>query len=452
MSTARQVAEAAQGWLPAAVHQALKAAERSCTRGQGPAKVCQALPLERLLELPGEVAPWSPLGPLSPRTFLVNGSWFLTREIELSTARAVHVECTETSVKWLLPSDKTDSLAVGKERTLGCSCGSAPPAVCPAHCFMEHLHRLRCLFPEKVLADGKFDPSLPLFPDANGGAISKKAAVDTIEQAAVKLGLPLTRADGVRLFTGHALRPTGAQAMGRAGLDPWLIGLWGRWGSATVMGYLRDAPLAVSSGFAGRTLSSLIGFHRNTAPASASASPDTGRKHAEEALMTGAALKHTKLKLSQLEGRLAQLPDNHALRAMVAELKKESEQATKESLRLLRDAADQGLQEATSSLEGLAQEAGTAAAQAWLTAQAVELRLEAVRATPDGRVHAILVGDLQRPRTEWRTWCGWAFGGSATATRCHLPLTDPKQICRRCLPEARARAERRLMEESTAAS
>ena len=463
LSTARQVAEAAQGWLPAAVHQVLKGAERSCNRGMGPAKVCHALPLERLAETPGAPEPWTPGGPLSPRSFLVLGSWFLTRELELSSARAVHVKCSASAVTWLLPADKTDSEALGKERTLGCSCNAAPASLCPVHCFAEHLEMLRRRFPDRLLASGKFDSSLPLFPDATGAVISKREAVSTIEHAALLLGLPRERSDGMKVFTGHTLRPTGAQAMARAGLDPWLIGLWGRWGSATVMAYLRDAPLAVSAGFASRTLAGLgpsTGGTRaaNSAAssgaltASFSASSLPARRHAEEAAVTSSALKHVRKQLAAIEERLDGAGEGGALRALVTELTDEIEQATLESLRRLRGEADDGLAEARKELTDLAQTAGTAAAQAWLASRRDALGFEAVKASPEGKVHAILIGDLGRPRGEWRSWCGWRFGESTSATRCPLPLSSPSLLCRRCLPEARAKAEKMLAEGAAAAA
>ena len=444
LSIARQVSEAAQGYLPAAVHQALKGAERSCNRGLGPAKVCQALPLERFPELPGGATPWTVGGPISPRCFLTLGSWFLTREIELSTARAVHVSVEGGSVTWLLPADKTDPGALGKERTLGCSCASANPALCPTHCFLNHLQTLKAWFPQHVDQEGRFSESLPLFPDSGGEPVTKQAAVATIERAATLLGLPLARADGVKLFTGHTLRPTGAQAMGRAGMDPWLVGLWGRWGSATVMSYLRDAPLAASTSFATRTLDGLAAPAAYRAAAASSSTAAVARKHAESALVTKASWQHTNAQLARIESRLTQTPTPKALEKMVAELKKELEQATFESLRQLRAASDEGRPGAHQDLTDLATAAGTAAARSWLEAQSVELRLEAVRATPEGRVHAILSGELDKPRGTWRTWCGWAFGNSATAARCHLPLSNPKLLCRRCLPEARGAAERKL--------
>ena len=51
-----------------------------------------------------------------------------------------------------------------------------------------------------------------------------------------------------RLLNGHTLRPTGALA----GFDPWVIAMLFRWGSAVVLRYVRDAPLALSHTWARR--------------------------------------------------------------------------------------------------------------------------------------------------------------------------------------------------------
>ena len=49
--------------------------------------------------------------------------------------------------------------------------------------------------------------------------------------------------DGTERVSGHSLRVTGAQGLARLGLDAWSIQLLGRWGSAVVFGYIREAAL-----------------------------------------------------------------------------------------------------------------------------------------------------------------------------------------------------------------
>ena len=74
-----------------ALNRLLRDAVRSCERGLGPPVRAQPLPFDRLGALPGGKAPWCEGGPSSPRNAVAVGSWWLLREIELSTARAARV-------------------------------------------------------------------------------------------------------------------------------------------------------------------------------------------------------------------------------------------------------------------------------------------------------------------------------------------------------------------------
>eukprot|EP00959_Pyramimonas_sp_CCMP1952_P426132 8925539-Pyramimonas_sp.AAC.1 len=60
----------------------------SCERGQGPAAQASALPFEELHRLPRGRVPWVPGGPANSRLLIIAGSWWLLREVELSTTRA----------------------------------------------------------------------------------------------------------------------------------------------------------------------------------------------------------------------------------------------------------------------------------------------------------------------------------------------------------------------------
>ena len=86
-------------------------------------------------------------------------------------------------------------------------------------------------------------PLFPLFPNFQGEIPPEDAVAATIDAAALGLGIPILHADGQRKFGGHAMRVAGAQSLSRAGFDSWTIGLLARWGSAVVLGYIRDAPL-----------------------------------------------------------------------------------------------------------------------------------------------------------------------------------------------------------------
>ena len=172
----------------AVLQQAFQDAVRSCERGLGGPVKARALPFGRLGELPGGDAPWTAGGPMRPRSALVLGAWFLTREIELSSASAAALELSFPrpgipQVRFHLPASKTDITAVGTAREHGCSCHGAPSAACPAHAAWDHLSFLRDHLPDRwQSAAAPLD--LPLFPAASGAACSKEAMCATILHAA----------------------------------------------------------------------------------------------------------------------------------------------------------------------------------------------------------------------------------------------------------------------------
>ena len=49
--------------------------------------------------------------------------------------------------------------------------------------------------------------------------------------------------DGSERISGHSLRVTGAQGLAGRGWNLWTVQLLGRWGSDSVKGYFREAPL-----------------------------------------------------------------------------------------------------------------------------------------------------------------------------------------------------------------
>ena len=99
--------------------------------------------------------------------------------------------------------------------------------------------------------------TLPLFPAADGSAVTKDRMVATIVEAARRLEVPLAAPDGSARVSGHSLRVTGAQGLAKAGLDVWAIQLLGRWGSAAVLGYIREVPLELAATWAARAARSM---------------------------------------------------------------------------------------------------------------------------------------------------------------------------------------------------
>ena len=241
LSKARAECERLGQNIGSAIVRTIKDTIRSCERGLGPARKTCGLPMNRLRELPDGDDPWSPGGPMAPKRTLIAGAWWLTREIELSTARASLVSIWGSSgsrkVSWCLPASKTDTQAMGVERTHGCCCGNGCFGdICPVHTLELQRSTLKDWFPSQHLPNGGPNSDLPLFPNEDGSPCTKQAIVESIQKAAEFLGLPKVSADSLSLWSGHSLRVAGAQGLALVGLDTWIIQLLGRWGSSAVFG------------------------------------------------------------------------------------------------------------------------------------------------------------------------------------------------------------------------
>jgi hypothetical protein len=263
-------AERAGYQFPGPLQRAIRDATRSCVRGLGGPVKARPLPFERLAELPVGEDPWITGGPVGPGNAVVAGSWFLTREIELSTTRAALVELrgiesSDPTATWHLPASKADAEAVGCSRTHGCTCAGVPARGCPVHALWDQLVLLTRRFPARWSEAGGFDWDLPLFPDVTGRPVSKEAMAETIRHAALLLQVPLESPDHTEQVTGHSLRATGAQGFAKAGLDEVSIQLLGRWGSKAVRGYTREAALERSSAWA-KAVGSTFGHQQGTRP------------------------------------------------------------------------------------------------------------------------------------------------------------------------------------------
>ena len=241
----------------AALNRLMKDAARSCARGRGGPVRPLGLPFLRLGELLGEGdRPWNSEGPVGPGRAVILGAWFMMREQELATSRACLVTLDEGKigdtcpvVSWCLPASKNDVEASGVSRTHGCCCGPSRSTLCPYHAAKEQIELLKEHFPERFEQE-RPDEDLPLFPTLEGLVVSKGAMVDTIVEAAVRLGSARSSADGSERVSGHSLRVTGAQGLTAAGLDTWAVQLLGRWGSDTVLSYIRSVPLQKSTEWA----------------------------------------------------------------------------------------------------------------------------------------------------------------------------------------------------------
>ena len=132
---------------------------RSCLRGIGAPARPKPLPFELLHHLPVGRDPWVPHGPVNPRAAILCGSWWLCRELELSSQRARLLEFELVKMEdsgrkmWKaslhLPASKTDLVAAGVSRSLLCSCSSSsssPSSSCVVHALLDHVLHLRRRF------------------------------------------------------------------------------------------------------------------------------------------------------------------------------------------------------------------------------------------------------------------------------------------------------------------
>ena len=121
---------------------------RSCLRGLGEPCRPRPLPFSQLGALPATREAWTSGGPLNPKAAIVVGSWWLCREVELSTLRASMVEFNVVvrppTASLHLPASKTDQLAAGLARSLSCTCGpsSSSRSSCTVHVLVDHVFSL----------------------------------------------------------------------------------------------------------------------------------------------------------------------------------------------------------------------------------------------------------------------------------------------------------------------
>ena len=367
---------------------------RSCRRGLGAPCRALGLPLLRLGELLSPLGdPWVPGGPVGPGCAMVAGAWFLTREVELATTRACLIALElgvdgERIVRWHLPASKTDVEARGVSRAHGCSCSSSSRSLsCPYHAVLEQLERLRARFPERCL-DGAFDQDLPLFPSSSGEVVTKDAMTATIVSAAERLGVPTAAPDQSARVSGHSLRVTGAQGLARAGVEVWAIQLLGRWGSSTVLEYIREVPLELSSSWAARVTKS----------------------KELDALLRDRSLPAPSgpiLPLSSTSAPLRPPVDSTTVREVYSEALREA--------RLADDVA---------------------------ATPAVQCRYVH---SDGGKWHRLAPAGLIGSSFGWMSACGWRFGGSLASLSSELPPNlCHKLLCARCFPDLRARLKEEL--------
>ena len=390
---------------------ALADAKRSATRGIGGAIKTMGLPLHQLGELPGSRSPWTPSGPLSPRNAMVAGAWFMTRELELSCARAAMVTVDKSSgspvVRWHLPASKTDARAEGVARSHGCSCSGGPPnPACPAHALWDQLIFLKREFPDRWNGDTP-DWSLPLFPTSSGAVCTKSAMASTIVKAAELLKAPLSSPDGSERITGHTLRATGAQGLARMGIDLWAIQLMGRWGSEVVRRYVREVALESAASWAASAASSSRSALPKPTP-SDSRALGTCALDLEQVIADLSDLAAVKME-KRIDDLVARLPAAGPVCGLAGPLREEV---------LLPPPPPPPCSSASA--------AALPAGDAYLINE---------QSGVVHRVPASLTGSLDG----WSTACGWRFAKQSNAKLLVAAFGHShKSVCEKCLPAVRA--------------
>ena len=213
---------------------AAKLAKRACQRGRGPAKQAQPLPLSEVAALRDGSAPLACGGPEFAIRATLLASWWLLREIEASNALLEHIQVDTDAqvVNWRLPSSKADWRALGATRTHTCACSEQVGAsLCPYHLMMNQINWARR------------HNSAYLFFTKGGQQTTKAGWAALFEAIAKQLKLEIIGPTGLRKFTGHSARASGAVHMARTQIELWRIQLFGRWGSEIFKQYVRDAPL-----------------------------------------------------------------------------------------------------------------------------------------------------------------------------------------------------------------
>ena len=241
LETARQAhISAGHAWTQQ-LNLAAKQAKRACQRGRGPAKQAQPLPMKELAALQHTEPAVAPGGPAFPVRATLLASWWLLREIEASYANVSHVTVDDSTglIHWKLPSSKADWKALGAVRTHMCTCSEkSKDRLCPFHLMSAQVEWC------------KRHGFLHLLPQPDGSTSTKAGWADTFEHLGKQLKLPILTDTGLRRFTGHSARATGAIHLAHTHTELWRIQLFGRWGSDCFLRYVRDAPLSQLFGLA----------------------------------------------------------------------------------------------------------------------------------------------------------------------------------------------------------
>ena len=173
---------------------------------------------------------------------MVAASW-ATREIEsgaallssVSFSPAVASEGPCGFAHWDLPASKADVEALGKTRTLPCSCPDSDCPVLAMKKVVEASQRVRASH------DAACSQWL-LMVKEDGAPMAKGDMAVFYRELAEVAGLPNL------WLPPHTARVTGAVRLALTGVSVWAIQVFCRWGSQTVLRYVKDAVLGHRAG------------------------------------------------------------------------------------------------------------------------------------------------------------------------------------------------------------
>ena len=203
---------------------------RAAARGLGPATRAGPFTQESWLRVATlGSAPAHEHGPVWPGRFITVGTWWLMREIEVALLTIEQVEADEMQSDRIainLSACKTDPQGKGFRRVHTCICARDERLrlPCPV-CAIKSQLTAREL-------EGATRTEL-LFPTAEGNAASKAGSFATLQKS-------LVQASEAKI-DGHSMRRVGAQMLTHAGVEPWLVEWFGRWGSSAIKAYVEDA-------------------------------------------------------------------------------------------------------------------------------------------------------------------------------------------------------------------
>ena len=229
---------------------------RACRRGIGPTACKDSSDFPVLFPFILEPPTISLFGvPVSPIHLLVLNVWWVTREIETSAARAMHVTVDRTArvVTWLLPASKRDPYAAGEARSHGCTCVTERSTACPYHAMIDYLTVLVEKFGET------FNVPCRCFLMALATPLQKVRLSRLIEKPCARQACPQQEVMG-KEFSGSAsgacMSCYGSGVVVRH-LERILFGSSvARWGSMAVARCVQDSLLVHQHEFAARAMQS----------------------------------------------------------------------------------------------------------------------------------------------------------------------------------------------------